>query len=349
MAGKHNTTGTLYGEVPGSGKAAEAAHPELSGVDALQLVLDLAGMVPGAGAVPDLINAAISALRGDWFGAGLSLFSAAPGVGDAAGAARIVKNGEKYLQALKAVETKVIPKLPDWIAKPLQDFVGKARKKLEELMGADKVPKKDAPEPEKPKGKKEDNAQVRPREKKVPCFHPFDKKKFAQMTPDQQKGYLKEMADQLKRQQDQINNMSALEYKAARDTFEKVGRNPLAEGAQANYRNKFAKDIQESIRNSLMDGGMGPARAKTEAASRTKDVMGKLAALHEPDMVAGGWMQPDPKGMGRADVNSSIGSSWNQNGRIQAMDDAADEAIKSGRGDEKMKVKLEPCRGKGMK
>lgn len=161
MAGKYNTTGTLYGEAPGSARAAEAAHPELSGVDALQLVLDLAGMVPGAGAVPDLINAAISALRGDWIGAGLSLFSAVPAVGDAAGAAKIIKNGDKYLQALKVVETKVIPKLPDWIAKPLQDFVGKARKKLEELMGADKLPKKDAPEPEKPKGKSEDNAQVK--------------------------------------------------------------------------------------------------------------------------------------------------------------------------------------------
>ncbi|MFV0665332.1 hypothetical protein, partial [Denitromonas sp.] len=105
MAGKYNTTGTLYGEAPGSARAAEAAHPELSGVDALQLVLDLAGMVPGAGAVPDLINAAVSALRGDWLGAGLSLFSAVPAVGDAAGAAKIIKNGDKYLQALKVVET----------------------------------------------------------------------------------------------------------------------------------------------------------------------------------------------------------------------------------------------------
>ncbi len=94
---------------------------------------------------------------------------------------------------------------------------------------------------------------------------------------------------------------------------------------------------------------MGATQAKAEAASRTKDLMGKLAALHEPDMVAGGWMQPDPKGMGRADVNSSIGSSWNQNGRVETMDKAADDAIKSGRGNEKMNVKLEPCRGKGMK
>jgi hypothetical protein len=77
--------------------------------------------------------------------------------------------------------------------------------------------------------------------------------------------------------------------------------------------------------------------------------MDKLAALHEPDMVAGGWMQPDPKGMGRSDVNSSIGSSWNQGGRVSSMDSAADDAIANGRGDEKMNVKLEPCRGKGLR
>lgn len=123
----------------------------------------------------------------------------------------------------------------------------------------------------------------------------------------------------------------------------------VAEDAQASYRKKFAGDVQESIRNSLIDGGMGPAEARAEAASRTKDVMSKLAALHEPDMVAGGYMQPDPKGMGRSDVNSSIGSSWNQEGRVSGMDSAADDAIKNGTGDEKMNVKLEPCRGKGLR
>lgn len=94
---------------------------------------------------------------------------------------------------------------------------------------------------------------------------------------------------------------------------------------------------------------MGPAQAGAEAATRTKDVMSKLAALHEPDMVAGGWMQPEPKGMGRSDVNSSIGSSWNQEERVSSMDAAADDAIKNGRGDEKMNVRLKPCRGKGLR
>ena len=56
-------------------------------------------------------------------------------------------------------------------------------------------------------------------EKKVPCFNPFDKPKFQQMSPTDQKAYLKEMSEQLQRQQDAINSLSADQYKAARDAY----------------------------------------------------------------------------------------------------------------------------------
>lgn len=39
------------------------------------------------------------------------------------------------------------------------------------------------------------------------------------------------------------------------------------------------------------------------------------AAHQEREMVAGGWNTPVPSALGRSDVNSSIGSSWNQSGR----------------------------------
>lgn len=94
---------------------------------------------------------------------------------------------------------------------------------------------------------------------------------------------------------------------------------------------------------------MQRAQAEAEAARRAKDLMGKLAALHEPDMVAGGWMHPEPTAMGRADVNSSIGSSWNQDGRITSMNRSAEEAISAGKGNAKMNVTLEVCRGKGLR
>ena len=64
-------------------------------LDGVQMALDVAGMLPGVGAVPDLLNAAISVMRGDWAGAGLSIFAAVPLVGDVAGGAKIAYRGAK--------------------------------------------------------------------------------------------------------------------------------------------------------------------------------------------------------------------------------------------------------------
>lgn len=64
-------------------------------LDGVQMVLDVAGMAPGVGAVPDLLNAAISVMRGDWLEAGLSVVAAVPGVGDVVGGAKIAYRGAK--------------------------------------------------------------------------------------------------------------------------------------------------------------------------------------------------------------------------------------------------------------
>lgn len=85
----------------------EEATVELSAedmLDGLQMALDAAGMFPGLGAVPDLLNACISACRGDWANAGLCLFAAIPGIGDAAGAAKLIKNGAKMAQKSKKAQ-----------------------------------------------------------------------------------------------------------------------------------------------------------------------------------------------------------------------------------------------------
>ena len=75
-------------------------------LDGIQLALDGAGMIPLLGAVPDLLNASISALRGDWVGAGLSVVAAVPGVGDVVGGAKIAYKGAKIAsKSTKAVKT----------------------------------------------------------------------------------------------------------------------------------------------------------------------------------------------------------------------------------------------------
>ncbi len=77
-------------------------------LDGLQITLDAAGLFPGLGAVPDLLNACISACRGDWANAGLCLFAAIPGIGDVAGATKLMKNGAKM--AKKSQKTQNITK-----------------------------------------------------------------------------------------------------------------------------------------------------------------------------------------------------------------------------------------------
>ncbi|MCY1540148.1 putative toxin 15 [compost metagenome] len=71
--------------------------------------------------------------------------------------------------------------------------------------------------------------------------------------------------------------------------------------------------------------------------------MGKLDALHEPDMVVGGWANPNPSGLGNSNINKSIGGHWNQDGRIPMLDHTAQGATKRGDGGDLMNVELTIC------
>lgn len=93
-------------------------------LDGLQMALDAAGMFPGAGAIPDLLNACISACRGNWSDAGLSLFAAIPGIGDAAGAVKIAKNGAKIAKKTKKAQG-VAKKAVKGELEPMHDALSK--------------------------------------------------------------------------------------------------------------------------------------------------------------------------------------------------------------------------------
>lgn len=73
-------------------------------LDGIQTALDLAGFAPGVGAVPDLLNAAISACRGNWTEAGLSVLAAVPGIGDVAAGAKLANRGVKLAKAAQKAE-----------------------------------------------------------------------------------------------------------------------------------------------------------------------------------------------------------------------------------------------------
>lgn len=140
--GNYNTTGVLKGPSGPSAAKADEASPEivvtaqeLSKLDALQMLLDVVGLIPGLGAPADILNAIISGARGDWLGAALSLFGAVPVAGEAATAGKIAKNSEKYAAAVAKVADEVLPYLPKRLQDKLRPAIEAAKKKIDELGG----------------------------------------------------------------------------------------------------------------------------------------------------------------------------------------------------------------------
>lgn len=100
-------------------EAADAASAALmtSALNGLQTTLDFAGFAPGVGAVPDLINAAISAGRGNWGEAAVNVVAAIPFWGDAAkGGKMLAKGGKEVVEHADDV-AKVADDVVEGIAK----------------------------------------------------------------------------------------------------------------------------------------------------------------------------------------------------------------------------------------
>ena len=106
---------------------AEATADPTAGLDGIQTVLDVAGLVPGIGEVADGANALISVARGDLAGAGLSAVSMIPVAGDLIGkggkAGRFAaKHADEAIgvftrsrDTLRARMTKSVPKPADMV------------------------------------------------------------------------------------------------------------------------------------------------------------------------------------------------------------------------------------------
>ena len=153
--------------------------------------------------------------------------------------------------------------------------------------------------------------------------------------------YVTEYNRQLSRQQQALNNMSAAEYKAARDAYKKNGRAPDSAKEQADYRRQYQSDMEKDLEKEYSKT-MSDKEAKAAAKAGAEDAMKNLAALHEPDMFAGGYFDCKPTCMGDASVNSSIGAQWKK--IIADMDKYADDAIKAGTGNAKLNLQLDVCK-----
>ena len=177
--------------------------------------------------------------------------------------------------------------------------------------------------------------QAKMKEHKPTCFKPGEdlKKNWPGDTNSLEKGFYK----QLKDQEAGLNKMTVGEYLENRARYEATGRG--SEAAQKAMRIGMENDIRKSIFNSL-GKTMESTEAVTRAAQSAKDIMASLAALHGPDLKAGG--DGSLSRMGNSGINSSLGAQWP--GKVGEMDAAAIDAMKTGGPNVQMNVKLERCK-----
>lgn len=151
----YNTTGVVQhtpaasaGKAKDANAGVKADEIQIDKLDALQMALDVIGLIPGAGAPADILNGVISAARGDWLGAGLSLLGVVPVAGEAATVAKIAKGADRYLAAVRKVADEVLPKLPEGVANKLRGALEKAEDKINEIAGRPPVKRGEPPAPQ---------------------------------------------------------------------------------------------------------------------------------------------------------------------------------------------------------
>ena len=166
------------------------------------------------------------------------------------------------------------------------------------------------------------------------------------------KGSAVEYDRQLKGQQDGINNMTVKEYLDNRDSYKEIGRKGTG-AAQQRARDDFKEELVNKYRDELRDSGEYFGQEAIDKATElaAKD-MKTLNALHNPDMIAGGY--DTVVDLGDSSVNQSIGSQWKNTGvdelgkkpplsRVALMDTQAEKALKELGPDAKMNVNLHRC------
>lgn len=142
-----------------------------------------------------------------------------------------------------------------------------------------------------------------------------------------------EFERQLKGQQDGLNRLTVDEF------LENVA-NPVKRDPK--LAKKARKDLYVSLRDRIQEDlskMMGPREARKLSELQAKETMSTLAALHNPDLRAGG--RDAIADFGDRQVNSSIGPQWKS--RIGGLRQAAEEMAKLGDRTGLLNVKLHKC------
>ena len=170
------------------------------------------------------------------------------------------------------------------------------------------------------------------------CFEPPDRN-------DPKK--LAEFRRQMKGQQDGINKLSPDQVMNNIDHYAEEGRGGYP-GEAADRRAFRQTQWDEAYKKAVNRYSQDPntaVKADDLARQAADDTLSGKAALHNPDMVAGG--KPTATDLGDAGANSSLGSQWGKTrsgsklSRAQQLRKAAEKAKQAGKS--KMDVNLNEC------
>lgn len=331
MSGIPDITAQLAAATKALAEADSELKWEIAGAAA-----DAAGLVDPTPA-SDLVGAGLSLRKGDFWGAALSTVSMVPYLGDA------VAKPVKAVRATKAIvglEKKVAA-----LTKTVNDLK-KAKKQAEAAEAAAKEAKiakeaaaaKDAAAQQEKaaakKGKDCEDCELAGK-KPLKSMPKARTKCFSAKKLDPAKA--KEFSRQLKRQEDALNKLSVKEFRDARAYFgnhKRGGTGAAQKLARKTYQDKLVRDLTtENMQRGVPD-------PRGAAIAQAKETMASLAALHEPDMIAGG--KDVVTEMGDRGVNSSIGSQWKN--RVDGLDTAAGKVPEQLQGTTKMNVELPLCK-----
>lgn len=346
-----------------------------------------AGAVPGAVIGADLgVSAGVTILG--WLGLAFLAVGIAEGFGELVGAVahattrawdapdharpegEIHAAGEEYATAiallfkiiLMAIVARLMLRQTRASSKDLLDDLAKSKlgkgfaewvaKNQEALLKNPRLrPKPKAKQSEAPVRSAETPSQVQKQAGKTEAAEqaaqPGMKRKDVKCFKKNPKGDPAEYDRQLAGQEKGLNDLTVKEYMEGRQRYSEIGREGTG-AAQKAAREKYSAELQAQFEKQLGEDGIVGDAATKKAAAMTAERMKTLAALHNPDMIAGG--KDVVTSMGDKGVNSSIGSQW-KNGvdelgrsRVQALDDAAKTVPESARASTKMNATLRRCK-----
>ncbi|MFJ4396919.1 DUF6861 domain-containing protein [Pseudomonas sp. NPDC089396] len=142
-----------------------------------------------------------------------------------------------------------------------------------------------------------------------------------------------EFERQLKGQQDGLNRLTVEEF--LENVANPVKRDPRV---ARRARMKLQRELQARLQSELSKV-MPALEAEKIAIQQTKETMASIAALHNPDLIAGG--KDVISGFGDKQVNSTIGPQWKS--KINDLTSAAKKVPKTDSESTLMNVKLHKC------